>query len=316
MQLKIQRNFLFAVIFLASGFLGFPTNMTPAYSCSVVARVIGSSPSSRHKLGAGLCQGQTFGGNPIRVACLNARKVLWIKKTEDLNQCEQSYPSIRRCSLNSQTPCKRVRSELSVKPLLIKPYGEILAKPPSELQWITIKDADRYEVHVLGEKSWKFSSTQAHLKIPLIIGENSIQVIVEAFAQSHLLGTSTTTFNLLDSNQLKYITNDLNLIEKLNVSIHEKKALKLAVYCNAGLLDDSISLVQEETRLLPNNPSNIRLLGDIYLEAGLIDEANRNYQNALEKASKVQNQVEINRSKWGLEQVITLRLESEQKILN
>jgi tetratricopeptide (TPR) repeat protein len=264
-----------------------------------------------YKLGDALCQGQNFTGNPIRVACINARKVLWINKAEDLNQCEQSYPSIRRCSLNAKTSCKRIRGELSVKPLLIRPYGEILAKPPSELQWIAIKDADYYEVHVLGDKTWKFTSTQAHLKIPSISSKSSIQVIIEAFYQSRLLSASTTTFNLLEPNQFQQIKADLSLVDRIQVSIDQKKKLKLAIYSNVGLLDDSISLVQEEAILHPGNPSNIRLLGDIYLEAGLLDEANDFYKQALEKASKVQNKVEINLAKWGLDQVIALTLEGK-----
>jgi hypothetical protein len=311
MRFSIQRNPLFACIFLASGFIGLSTDMASASSCSVVARVMRSSISSSYKLGDALCQGQSIRGNSIRVACLNARKVLWINKTEDLKQCEQSYPSIRRCSLNAKNTCKRIRGELSVKPLLIRPYGEILAKPPSELQWIAIKDADHYEVHVLGDKTWRFTSTQAHLKIPFISSTSSIQIIIEAFAQSNVLSASTTTFNLLELNQFQQIKADLSLIDRIQVSTDEKKKLKLSIYANTGLLDDSISLVQQEAIFHPGNPSNIRLLGDIYLESGLLDEANESYQQALEKASQVKNKVEISLAKRGLDQVIALKLEGK-----
>lgn len=175
----------------------------------------------------------------------------------------------------------------------------------------TALDADHYEVHVLGDKTWRFTSTQAHLKIPFISSTSSIQIIIEAFAQSSVLSTSTTTFNLLEANQFQQIKSDLYLIDWIQVSTDEKKKLKLSIYANAGLLDDSISLVQQEAIFHPGNPSNIRLLGDIYLESGLIDEANESYQQALEKASQVKNKVEISLAKRGLDQVIALKLEGK-----
>jgi hypothetical protein len=311
MQFSIQRTPLFACLFLASGFLGISTNRASASSCSVVARVMTSSIGSSYKLGDALCQGQKFTGNPIRVACSKARKVVWLNKTEDLQQCEQSSPSLRRCSLNAKITCRRIRGDLSARPLLIRPYGEVLAEPPLELRWIAIKDADHYEVHVLGDKTWKFTSTQALLKIPPIPSKSSIQIIIEAFSQGRLISASTTTFNLLEPSQFQQIKVDLNLIDRIQVSIDKKKALKLSIYSNFGLLDDSISLVQKEVMLHQDNPSNIRLLGDIYLEAGLIDEANKSYQQALDKATIVQNKDEINLSKIGLNEIIAFKLKDK-----
>lgn len=302
---------MFASVFLANSFLGLSSDRVSASSCSVVARVMTSSIGSSYKLGDALCQGQKFTGNPIRVACSKARKVVWLNKTGDLQQCEQSFPSIRRCSLNAKITCRRIRGDLSAKPFLIRPYGEVLAKPPSELRWIAIKDADHYEVHVLGDRTWKFTSTQALLKIPPLSSESSIQIVIEAFSQGRLISASTTTFNLLEPSQFQQVQVDLNLIDRIQASLDKKKALKLSIYSNFGLLDESISLVQKEVMLHRDNPSNIRLLGDIYLEAGLIDEANESYQQALNKATIVQNKDEINLSKNGLNEIIAFKLKDK-----
>jgi hypothetical protein len=308
--------FQLAWIFLATS-LFVPSGTAEAASCSIVARVLQSSSGNRFKPGDGLCQGQTFSSStPIRVACTGARKVLWLQKPDDLSQCKQSYPSFRGCLINSRVSCKIMRNDQAPKPFLIQPYGYVLAKSPSELKWTAIDNADSYQINIIGDKTWKFSSTQSYLKILSIASKNTIQIIIEAFAKKRLLSTSTTTFNLLDQKQIKTINADLTLIDSLRSSTQEKISLKLSVFSDLNLLNESISLISKEIFLRPNNPLNIRLLGDIYLESGLIDEANETYIVALKKADKAQDKTEISRSKWGLEQVLAFRLMNDQKTSN
>jgi hypothetical protein len=308
--------FQLAWIFLTT-WLFVPSGTVDAASCRIVARVLQSSAGRRFKPGDGLCQGQTFSSlTPIRVACIGARKVLWLQKPDDLSQCQQSYPSFRGCLITSRLSCKLMRNDRSPRPLLVQPYGYVLAKSPSELRWTAIDDADSYQINIIGDKIWKFSSTQSYLKIPQIVSKNTIQIIIEAFAKKRLLSTSTTTFNILDQKQSKTIDTDLVLINGLKASTQDKIFLKLSILSDLNLLNESISLVSKEILLKPNNPSSIRLLGDIYLESGLIDEANETYIAALNKADKAQDKTEILRSKWGLEQVLAFRLLNDQKTSN
>ena len=298
-----------AFFFLTVGFAYVPPVPAVSASCNIVARVMQSPAASHLKPGASLCEGQSIPSVSIRVACTSARKILWLQKTADLSQCGQSYPSVRRCSHSTNIFCNRMRGEISSKPLLVRPYGEMLSRTPSEIQWLPVQQADHYEVHVLGDKTQVFSSTQDSLKLPSITSTGTIEIIVEAFTQGRVLSTSTTTFNLLEPNEVQQVDADIDTIDRMQAPSNEKKSLKLSIYSHAGLLDDSIALVQKEILLHPNNPSNIRLLGDIYLESGLIDDANHNYQKSLEVASRNQDKAEINRSEWGLRQVLALRFQ-------
>jgi hypothetical protein len=303
-----------AWIFFATSFL-VPLKAVDAASCSIVARVLQSAVGSRFKPGDGLCQGQTFvSPTPIRVACTGVRKVL--QNPTDLFQCQQSNPNFRGCLINSRVSCKLMRNDRSPKPFLDQPLGYTLSKLPSMLKWTAIDDADSYQVNIIGDKTWKFSSVQNYLKIPVITSKSTIQIIIEAFSKQRLLSTSTTTFKILDQKQIKTVSADLVFIESLKIYTQDKISLKLSVLSSSDLLNESIWLVSKEIRLQPNNPLYLRLLGDIYLEAGLIDEANKAYTDALEKADKAQDKAEIVRSKWGLEQILAFRLKNEQNSSN
>ena len=297
-----------AFIFLTVGLVSTPPVPASSASCNIVARVLESHASSRLETGDGLCQGQISSlESPVKVVCTVARKILWLHQPDDLNQCGQSYPTVRRCTNSTNVNCHGMRGETSSKPLLIGPYGEILAKAPSKLQWMIVTEADHYAIHVLGDKTWVFSSIQNSLKLPSVSSTGTIEIIIEAFAQNRVLSTSTTTFNLLELNEVQQVETDIHIVDRMQVSLSEKKVLKLSIYSHAGLIDDSISLVQKEISFHPNNPTNIRLLGDIYLESGLIDDANRSYQKSLEVASRNQDKFEIKRSEWGLRQILALK---------
>lgn len=295
-------SFLFiSAIFLPVGLFAAPT--PPVAACTVVARVIGSKrPFS---IGQGLCRGQAI-AFPVRAACNNApdnaRKVVRVSRTEDLDQCKQALPANRRFLGNPKSPYLRMRTEVSqVKPWLLKPYGENLLTSPSEIQWSPVAGADYYVVTAIGNKVWKSTSNRTRIHVPIIPG-SSVQIVIEAFAQARLLSTSTTTFNLLSVEQAKQVIDDLARIDQFQASLKEKDALRLSIFTDSRLLDESVQLVQNS--LLPN-PTKRRLLGDIFLEAGLIDDASKSYLSVMEVADKISDREEIERSQRGLRLIVS-----------
>jgi hypothetical protein len=187
--LYINSIFLFVSLFVA------PT--PPVTACTVVARVISKRSLP---LGQGLCRGQAI-VFPVRAVCNNARKVVWVNRNEDLDQCRQALPANRRFLGKPKSPYLRMRTEVAqVKPWLLQPYGETLLASPLEIQWSPVAGADYYVVTAMGNKVWKSTSYRTRIQVPTILG-SSVQFVVEAFVKGRFLSSSSTTFNLLSMDQ-------------------------------------------------------------------------------------------------------------------
>jgi hypothetical protein len=286
--MRIPPFLYFSSIFLPVGLFAAPTPSVNA--CTVLARVIGSRRPLT--LGQGLCRGQAI-VFPVRAVCNNARKVVWVNRNEDLDQCRQALPANRRFLGKPKSPYLRMRTEVAqVKPWLLQPYGETLLASPLEIQWSPVAGADYYAVTAIGNKVWKSTSYRTRIQVPTIPG-SSVQFVVEAFVQGRFLSSSSTTFNLLSMDQAKQVNDDLARIDQFQISLKEKDALRLSIFTDSGLLDDSVRLVQNS---LLANPTKRRLLGDIFLEAGLIDNASTSYLSVMEVADKILDREEIDRS--------------------
>ncbi len=276
-----------------------------AESCTVVAQVMqGFGKAS----GKGLCKNQPISfSSPVRAACTKARGVIWVQTSADLDQCESSRRADRPCSSIAQKSCSRKRSSLSqVKPRVFQPYGEILAQSPRQIRWMPVPGADSYSVTILGDKTWKFSTSQPVLNLPNLSSQSSIQFVIEAFAGEKLFSTAVKTFNFLDPKEQRQVNDDLALVQKLSLTPQQKDSLRLSIFANAGLIDSSVALVRQQMLNQPENPSSVRTLADIYLDAGLYEEAFIAYGRAKEIALKVRNQDEVQRAEEGLRLIATL----------
>jgi tetratricopeptide (TPR) repeat protein len=299
-----MRNFPLSLALIVSlgNLLRIPA--VQANSCQIVARVMQGSKET----GKGLCKNQSISFSaPVRAACTLVRGVVWVKTSEDLVQCESSQRADRPCSSVAEKACARKRGELSQdKPRLIQPYGEILLQSPRQIRWISVLGADAYAVTVLGDKTWKFKTSQPVLNLPTLSSQSSIQFVIEAFAKGRLLSTAIKTYNFLDANQQRQVNNDLALIQTLQLTPMEKVALQLSIYADAGLLDSSVFLLQQQILKQPQNPANVRSLADIYLDAGLYDDAFTAYGKAKAIAIKARNRDEVQRAEEGLRLISSL----------
>jgi environmental stress-induced protein Ves len=296
-------RFHYACFFLLSGLLYAPIAQasTPPRGCEVVGRVLESS-NFKLKPGDQICQNQVITSPArIKVACLAVRRVLWVEDVQDLNQCQQPLPPVRHCAIKPGVKCDPMRTEVSMnKPTLLRPYGITLLSAPSQIAWAPVTGAERYVITILGKRTSQLSSTEPQLNLPKLPESNTLQFVVEAFAQDRLLGSSITTFNLLSGAQAKQVNADLALIDQLQISPEEKTSLRLAIFAEAGLLDNAIVLAEKQAQAQPNNPVALRQLGDLMLDAGWLENANVAYQKARAIAIKINNPVEIERSESGL----------------
>jgi hypothetical protein len=298
-------KFLFPLAFLifACGLTEIPP--VKAESCTVVAQVMqGFGKAS----GKGLCKNQPISfSSPVRAACTKVRGVIWIQTVADLDQCESSRRVDRPCSSIAQKSCSRKRSSLSqAKPRVFQPYGEILTQPPGQIRWISVPGADTYSVTIVGDKTWKFSTSQPVLNLPNLSSQSSIQFVIEAFSGRKLLGTAVKTFNFLDPKEQRQVNDDLTLVQKLSLTSLQKDSLRLSIFANSGLIDSSVLLLRQQMLKQPENPASVRTLADIYLDAGLYEEAFIAYGRAKEIALKVKNQDELQKAEEGLRLIATL----------
>jgi hypothetical protein len=306
-----MRNISFPLALVVSfcGLLEIPT--VQANSCTVVAQVM---QSVGKETGKGLCKNQSISfSSPVRVACTKVRRVIWIQTSADLDGCESSRRVDRPCSSIDQKSCSRKRGVFSQsRPRLLEPYGEMLVRPPKQIRWMAVPGADSYSVTVLGDKTKKFSTSQSVLNLPNLSSQSSIQFVIEAFARGNLLGSAVKTFNFLDPKEQRQVNDDLTLVKKLSLSPQQKDSVRLSIYANAGLIDSSIALVRQQILNHPGNPTNIRTLADIYLDAGLYEDAFIAYGRARIIALKVKNQDELQRAEEGLRTIATLEKDLER----
>jgi hypothetical protein len=288
-----------------SGFTAVPVNS--AESCKTVARVL-ESPDSSVKFGTGLCinQGVSY-PKPVRVGCTIGQKVFWVRKSSDLSDCNEQLNNTRPYSPSSRQPLDRMRSRFAQsKPMILRPYGDTLMQSPKEITWKSVEGVDSYSVTVLGNQTQKFSVVRPQLSLPPISNTSSIQFLIEAFAGGKLVSSSATTFTLLSFNEAQKVKKDLVSIEQIKLPLQEKNALRLSVLSNTELVDESVRLLQKQVKLQPKNPSLVRLMADVFLQAGLYDDASTAYTETKWMAASLGDQKELKRAEYGLSLIASL----------
>jgi hypothetical protein len=295
-------------LFVASGFSGFtaaPVNS--AESCKVVARVL-ESPNSPVKFGTGLCVNQGFSYfKPVRVGCIIGQRILWVKKSSDLSACNEQLNNTRPYSPSSRQPLDLMRSGFAQsKPMILRPYGDTLMQSPKQIAWKAVEGVDSYSVTVLGNQTQRFSVVQPQLSLPPISNTSSIQVLIEAFAGGKLVSSSATTFTLLSLNEAQKVKKDLASIEQTKLPLQEKNALRLSILSSSELVDDSVRLLREQVNLQPKNPSLVRLMADVFLQAGLYDNASIAYTETKRMAARFGDHEELKRAEYGLSLIASL----------
>jgi hypothetical protein len=295
-------------LFLASSFSGFMTEpVNSAETCRVVARIL-ESPGSFIKLGTGLCAKQVFSyPQPVRVGCVLGQKILWVQKTGDLSGCNEQLINSRPYSHSALQTLDRMRSgSTGTKPVILQPYGDTLMQSPPKVVWKAVNGADSYSVTILGNKTQKFSVVQPQLNLPPISNTDSIQFLIEAFANKKLLSSSVTTFTLISFNEAQKVKKDFASIEQINLPLQEKNALRLSVLANSELVDDSVALILNQVKLQPMNSSLVRLMADVFLQAGLYDNASTAYAETKRMAARLGDHEELKRAEYGLSLIASL----------
>ena len=214
-------------------------------------------------------------------------------------------------------------------PYVISPRATSLLTDKPMLRWNGATGANRFRVTVRGGNlNWTavFSRTQAcqrgicELVYPInkpLQPEVSYKLVVEANTNrsSEEDTTNGLGFKVIEAMEAREIKRMQRRLERQQQGISEEtKALFLANrYAEYNLMAEAIEILEA----LPREkkiPQVYRLLGDLYLQIGLILEAEEQYTEAVKLAGGRENLVELATAKVGLGEVNYARSQIEEGI--
>jgi tetratricopeptide (TPR) repeat protein len=115
--------------------------------------------------------------------------------------------------------------------------------------------------------------------------------------------------NLLPNPQVQEIKQTAERLSKLNIDPDEMAYLDLdSLYMGSDLLDSSIAALESRVKAGSSHPAVFRTLGDRYLEAGLVSQAGKRYQQAIEKAQKARDERELFLAQSGWDRVVKYQM--------
>lgn len=259
------------------------------------------------KPGSRLCQGDRINpinGSTVKILCYLNRSFLYIKQSTVFNAqvCEPSSNEVKRCTVVNIDKCRRKfkgPSDDNNEPEIISPYGSSILNPRPEISWYPVARADNYTVIVEGNAvNWEIQVKNTRIQYPKEKKElqygNAYKITVIANIGISPISASTLVINLLPESDAKQILENVQQINSLNLPPDEAAFLDLdTVYMSKFLLDESIKALKARVLAGSRNPTLYRLLGDRYLEARLLNEAQQAYTIAAQLAKTSGNISEL-----------------------
>ena len=286
-------------------------NTRSQVKCDPIGRVI-SDGDRRFKTGSLLCQGvrlQVAKGATVEVLCYANRKILRLKSSTDLDKCTPQATKMLPCTPENKSYCpkpKGPREEGNI-PTIISPYSSSILSHRPELSWYAVAEATSYTVQVKGAGvNWEKKVKSTHLPYPkeqpaLQFG-NAYKIAVIANRNESPIGVGTAVVNLLHSSDAKQVLEIVKRINSLGLPKDEAAFLDLnAAYMSKNLLHETIETLKSRVRAGSQHPTLYRVLGDRLLEAGLPDEAKREYTTATLLAKRADNPAELAKAQAGLQ---------------
>jgi hypothetical protein len=269
-----------------------------------------------------LCLGERINpqnGSVVKVLCFSNRKFLYLKQSTIFNTqiCAPPPNEAVQCSVLNIVHCpqdyKGPDNDKNL-PIVTSPYGSSIINNRPEISWRSVVDADSYTVVVKGngvewEKDVKDITT---LPYPQEQKElqygNTYTITIISNRGDQPLNYSPLVVHLLPFDDVQQITGEVKQIKNLGLPPDEAAFWDMdAIYMSKLLLDESIKTLKARVMADSKNPSIYRLLGDRYLGALLIDEAEQSYTIAANLANNSGKTSELKKVQSGLKLVERLK---------
>lgn len=279
--------------------------------CDPIGRII-SNGDRRLKAGSLLCSGdrlQVANGATVEVLCYANREVLYLKSGAVTDKCTLPATKVPSCTPENKSYCPKPKGprEADNTPAIVSPYSSSILSHRPALSWYAVAGATNYTVQINGvgvnwEKTVKNTYMPYPKEQPALQFGNAYKITVIANSNESPIGASVSVVNLLPHGDAKQIVEMVKQIDRLGLPQDEVASLDLdAVYMSKHLLHETIETLKNRVRAGSQNPMLYRVLGDRLLEAGLLDEAKREYTTATLFAKRADDSTELAKAQAGLQ---------------
>jgi len=275
-------------------------------NCDPVGRVY-SEGNSEFLYGTLLCKGtrlQLLPGKKVTVLCYAAKNWITFSMSATLsgnNECLRSGNRQNSFTIDGSRSYSDPKGpgEDRNAPVILSPYSDVLLNCRPFISWRPTIGAIGYIVKVDGtDIHWEESIVKGTtLPYPgyqsaLSLGNAYAITIVAKLSNSHAL-QSSSLFNILSIKDARQVMDDVKQVKSLNLPKDEEAYLDLdAIYMSKKLLTETINTLEERVKAGSTNPGVYRVLGEHYLEIGLIAQAKLDFEIASRLAKVTPNPTE------------------------
>ncbi len=279
--------------------------------CEPSGRVI-SPGDKRLQAGSLVCDGEKIellNGGKIKFFCFSTGKILDLSSgVVSSSVCAKPDLSKSACYTSNGNFCPNTPKGgvgENDEPTIIYPYTMPTLKPRPEIVWRPVVGVTSYKVRFdCYDFSWERVTNQTRLAYPpeekaLSFGQ-VCQIFVFAYKDDKVTGGEPSVISLLPEDEVAQIKDAVEQISKLKLP-RDEAALDLdAVFMSRDLLDETIEQLNSVVVADTKNPTIYRLLGDRYFQAGVLDQAQRQYLRASELLKTNNNPIELRKVQEGL----------------
>ncbi|NDJ26092.1 hypothetical protein GS682_31865 [Nostoc sp. B(2019)] len=282
--------------------------------CEPSGRII-SPGSQRFKVGTLICDGEkleVLNGGSIKFFCFSSGEILDLSSgIVSSDKCEKPDLSKSACYTSNGDFCQRTPKGGvggNDEPTIIYPYTMPTLKPRPEIVWHPVTGASSYKVRFdCHEFDWERVITQTRLAYPAeekaLPSGKICQILVFAYKNDKITGGDPSVISLLPQDEVARIKDAVEQINKLRLPPDEAALDLDAVFMPRDLLDETIEQLNNVVVVGTSNPTIYRLLGDRYFQAGVLDQAKRQYLKASELLKTNNNPTESMKVQEGLKLV-------------
>jgi hypothetical protein len=232
----------------------------------------------------------------VKIYCSDTTKTL--ERKTGIYQVSSICPSgksvIRLPNSNNDTLRNYGQTEeaLAKLPYLITPRNSFILTNTPLLRWNPVQGARNYTVKIDGI-NWETQTNKTEInysgKIPLEAGQSYGVTIKADNGKSSESDGDTVWFILLDEAEQKTVLEAKKTIEQQSLSSEAKGLILAQLYRGYKLYADAILVLEDLVKKGSQTVAIYQLLGDIYLETGLPQLAQKPYEKALKLITTKEN---------------------------
>jgi hypothetical protein len=278
--------------------------------CEAIGRILNRG-DRRLSRGSLVCKGQkleVLNGRYVNLVCFSSGEVLKLSSgVITADKCAKPSLSNSTCNSMNVEICliRKGGTGEGEEPTIIYPYTSSILNSRPEIAWRPVTSATYYKVKLSGyEFEWQKIVNQTKLTYPIDEKElqfnQAFKITVIAYKNDSPLAADTFVVNLFSQGEIKQVLDTVEQIKSLDLP-EDETALDLdAVYMSRGFLGESIEALTKAATKNSKNPTLYRVLGERYFEAGLPNEAKRQFMISAQLANNTNNSTELKKVEQGL----------------